>query len=315
MCSDPNCSSCPTDRDFCTICTTGYCISNIGTCMDCLNAIQGETKVYFSINPTNLHKNGEYYISFSEVKWIMAISNSGISTIVENFSIEIQGYEESVDYQYILTFNQEKLRVEANITYLTTIEPTLIIARVSKKNLIKSPSGGLLAHLETSTNFPGYSINDDSISYKTAEAVSKFTQIFTQPASYLGIVAVSTGPICGLSFKFLAKMIQIIEFSGLMEYYNIHFDSQLAELLSSINESTEFTLLNIPIDDKVNTKYNSKAATWRGKLTALGYPSYILQDFGYPAIVMLIIYFTEFAFVLLGKSSPVLMKFIRISIF
>lgn len=129
------------------------------------------------------------------------------------------------------------------------------------------------------------------------------------------MLAASTGPACGLSFKFLAKMIQIIEFTGLMEYYNIYFDATLAEILRAINESTEFTLLNLPIKDTVNTLANSKAAIFRGKLTALDFPPYILQDLGYPGILMILIYFVEFIFILRSKTSPNMLKAARVSIF
>lgn len=100
-----------------------------------------------------------------------------------------------------------------------------------------------------------------------------------------------------------------------MEYYNIYFDTTLAEILRAINESTEFTLLNLPIKDTVNTLANSKAAIFRGKLTALDFPPYILQDLGYPGILMILIYFVEFIFILRSKTSPNMLKAARVSIF
>lgn len=100
-----------------------------------------------------------------------------------------------------------------------------------------------------------------------------------------------------------------------MEYYNVSFDSVLSNMLHEINEATELKLFNLPIGKKLNTLENSKAATWRGKLTALDKPPYILQELGYPGIIMVIMYCIELNYFLFNKNSPYTLKIIRVSMF
>lgn len=87
----------------------------------------------------------------------------------------MQGYEEGVDFEYVLIFNKEKTRIDGKITFLNSIEPTSIITRASSKDIITGPLGGELAHLDAAIRFPGYGEDTDSISYQTAEMLSKFT--------------------------------------------------------------------------------------------------------------------------------------------
>ena len=54
------------------------------------------------------------------------------------------------------------------------------------------------------------SLGNSGASERSAEIISKFTAAITEPGKFLGVVAISSSPICGNSFKFLTKMIQII---------------------------------------------------------------------------------------------------------
>jgi len=107
-------------------------------------------------------------------------------------------------------------------------------------------------------------------------------------ALFLSMGLLTTSSICSNLLAFLSKLIQIIEFSGLMEYYNIDFDDNLGIFLSHLNEVTDFKMMNIPDNSYNHILENSRAGPYKGKLSKTDIPPYFLQDLGYPGIIMMV---------------------------
>lgn len=154
-CGIENCQTCPDDSNFCSICAENYCGTNFGNCVYCEGSEDTysyfeRTEIYFSIRQASELKNGYFYIAFSEPQWFLAISNSHIEGVTKEFTLEFQGYKKGVHFEYQLEFNPKKLRIDANVDYYKEIEPTLLVARVSRKNIISGVQSKQLAHTESS---------------------------------------------------------------------------------------------------------------------------------------------------------------------
>ena len=102
----------------------------------------------------------------------------------------------------------------------------------------------------------------------------------------IGILSVSS--LCSNALAFLSKLIQIIEFSALMEYYNVDFDPNLGIFLNRLNEATNFNLLTLPETKYSQAVENSVAAPYKGKLSKVELPPYFIQDLGYPGVIMIV---------------------------
>ena len=89
--------------------------------------------------------------------------------------------------------------------------------------------------------------------------------------------------------SFLGKLVQIIEFTGLMELFNIEFDQTMGVFLSQLNEATEFSFLGFFTNRLTDTIQNSIATQWKGKLSKKGVKPYLLQDLGYLGVAMMVI--------------------------
>jgi hypothetical protein len=83
-------------------------------------------------------------------------------------------------------------------------------------------------------------------------------------------------------------MIQIIEFTSFMELFNVEFDLSMGSLLRAISEATEFNLLTVPTKSFYSELENGKATQWKGKLSEVGVAPYMLQDIGYPGVILLV---------------------------
>jgi hypothetical protein len=107
--------------------------------------------------------------------------------------------------------------------------------------------------------------------------------------SSVGILSLSS--LFSNALAFLSKLIQIIEFSGLMEYFNVDFDENLGIFLRELNKATSFDLMNLPLKKYSKSFRNTIAGPYRGKLTRVEIPPYFIQEVGYPGIVMIVSFF------------------------
>jgi hypothetical protein len=77
-----------------------------------------------------------------------------------------------------------------------------------------------------------------------------------------------------------------------MELFNVEFDQSMGGLLRAIAESTEFNLLQVPLQSLFSKVDNSVATQWKGKLSQVDIAPYMLQDIGYPGVILLVRIFT-----------------------
>ena len=90
------------------------------------------------------------------------------------------------------------------------------------------------------------------------------------------------------SLACMSKLVQIIEFSCLMENFNFNFDPVLGNFLRELADMTSLKFVPLPLSDLVSSTSNSVASPWKGKLSLVGMNPYVLQEIGYPGLLLLV---------------------------
>ena len=162
-----------------------------------------------------------------------------------------------------------------------------MIFKLVNKDLFTSASGKKVENSESSVEFEGNRVLPESVD-RMMGALTAGTS--GSAAAILGTssAALFIGSIFTNSLSFLSKLIQIIEFTGLMELFNVKFDQMMGQFLSQINEATEFNFVGFFTNKVTDTVENSIASQWKGKLSEKEVKPYLLQDLGYPGLAMMV---------------------------
>ena len=135
--------------------------------------------------------------------------------------------------------------------------------------------------------FQGYNILPKQAK-EVIEVISKVSKPTTGAAYYGGIAALSFSSLFSDMLAGASKLIQIIEFSCMMENFNFDYDPVLGYFLSNLTEITNFDVIKPPFESTVSSTWNSVAAQWKGKLSELEIKPYVLQELGYPGVILLV---------------------------
>ena len=174
-----------------------------------------------------------------------------------------------------------------NLDFKQTVEKTELVATLNHPDYITSTSGKNLENSNSSRDFQGHTVLPEGVE----EATEAFASVGGQGAramagSSAGILSVSS--VFTNSLSCLSKLIQIIEFTSLMEVFNFEYDPILGSFLRKLSEMTKFDLIPFPVNDWVSDVRNSKASQWKGKLSQAGMKPYYLQELGYVGLIMLV---------------------------
>jgi len=201
--------------------------------------------------------------------------------------MEITNCQAPLNFNYSIKWNQTLNKIQAEFDFFTDIEQTTIIARMSNPEYFQSSSQKFLNNSKSEILFPGYKkLTPDQ--QKTFTDAGKVTAVVTSAGSIFGTSVIVISSCWSQSFAFLSKLLQIIEFTSLMEYYNFPYDENLATFLSLINKFTAVELTKLP-----KTKYtyhlgNSRAGQWKAKLSQLDFSPYFLLEVGYPGAILMV---------------------------
>lgn len=102
--------------------------------------------------------------------------------------------------------------------------------------------------------------------------------------------------------SFLAKFFQVIEFIGMVIFFNVSYDPILKNLLEMVANLTEISFLDFP-SSMSGDPSNSEAGRWTGKLSQEQLPPWIMMEIGFKGILLLVIFLTRLLFVFLGINS------------
>ena len=168
-----------------------------------------------------------------------------------------------------------------------TVEKTTLVATLNHPDYIKSSSGKDLENKNSSRDFRGQTVLPKGVE----EATETFASVGGQSAravagSSAGVLSVSS--LFTNSLSCLSKLIQIIEFTSLMELFNFEYDPILGSFLRRLAKMTKFDLIPFPVNDWVSDVTNSQASQWKGKLSETEMKPYYLQELGYIGLIMLV---------------------------
>ena len=141
-------------------------------------------------------------------------------------------------------FEQSDLSIKITLELTQTVAQTKIKASIplNVRSKIKTKSGKILSNEESSIDYKGYVKLEGAVKGTIAAAsiIAKSSGIIASTSS--GIVVFSS--FFSNSLGFLSKMIQIIEFTALMNMFNVQYDSLMAIVLAFLDESTQIDLLD-----------------------------------------------------------------------
>jgi hypothetical protein len=168
------------------------------------------------------------------------------------------------------------------------LDPTILKVFIGEQLRILNSQGESLTIREDQRNFPGFMF----LKPGTQRVINK-TLAVTEIA-IAGSLFSSIGLLTFTSFfsqilACLSKLIQIVEFTSLLEYYNFFYDPYLESFLSDLNKITSFNLLNIPQGKYKHRLENTEATQSKGKLSKTKLPPYLIQDLGYPGIITMVL--------------------------
>ena len=204
--------------------------------------------------------------------------------------MELVGYEKGTDFEFKADFDLEFQRVLVTFEFKGAIKRTDMIFKLLNKEMFQGLTGKVVANDNYTLDFPGNKVLPESVDgfLDALAAITKSSSRTSVSSSSAGLL---TSSLFTNSMSFLGKLVQIVEFTGLMELFNIDFDQTMGEFLSQLNEATEFSFLGFYTNEITDTIQNSIATQWKGKLSKKGVNPYLLQDLGYLGVAMIVIFF------------------------
>jgi hypothetical protein len=188
------------------------------------------------------------------------------------------------------------------LKFLKSIETTKLRATVTQPDKVSTPYGKKLTTESAYTEFKGFQVL--STGQQTIVSISNFLTSGTTSFGTTGAVGVVSGAsLFSNALAFLTKMIQIIEFTSFMELFNVEYDASMGGLLRAIANATELKLLNVPTGSLFSNADFTVATQWKGKLSQVDVVPYILQEIGYPGVILLVSKPKKTSFFNLSRSS------------
>jgi hypothetical protein len=187
-----------------------------------------------------------YRINFSDGP-IYTLSPYSFANINTWLKVELEGYDDPIDYTYTSEFMQNIQAIDITLTINNSLSSTTLKATILDKTKIKTQNGKQLQNDSSELDFIGYQkLSSDFVT--SINALNSISGATGAAVSTGSIGAVTASSLLGNSLGFLTKMIQIIEFTALMELFNVEYDRTLAALLGAISKLTDLKLLSIPTE-------------------------------------------------------------------
>lgn len=190
-------------------------------------------------------------------------------------------------YKIAVEFDHKKSIITIDFEFKRTMPRGKIHAEFNDRTKIKSRSGKTLYNSRSSIVFQGYSIASKSAK-ATLSSISKGSQTTVAVTKAVSFGALSLSRLFSNALACLSKLLQIIEFMGLMQFFNLDYEEAMGGFLRAVNEGTEFDLLKSPTNKMIKGVEHSTAGQWKGKLSQLETHPLVLQDLGYPGIILLV---------------------------
>lgn len=203
--------------------------------------------------------------------------------------MEIIGKNETVftNYSSVIKLNQDIMQVTIDIDFKASCVESEMRVELLEPEKVLSASGKSPSNRFFSIDLPPYSLlspSEDSFLSRIGNA----NRVISLTTIAIGTGAVIASSFCTSFLIYLAKMVQIVEFISLMEYYNIPYDQNLAEFLRGIGNLSEFEVLKSPTRNLVTRLDETVAGKWKGKPSRLRMEPLLFQNLGYLGISMMV---------------------------
>ena len=204
--------------------------------------------------------------------------------------MKIGDYTPDQDYKFSTKFNINVQAIDMTIEPLTSMEDTELVASILDISAFRTEDGKELVNDTSKSYFNGYQLISTSLE-KTGEVINSAASLTSTAITATGLGAITFSSIVGHSVGFFTKMISILEFTALMELFNVDYDASLAKLLRAITNLTNFKIVAIPSESHMKKKFeNTRASEWKGKLSRVGIAPWIMQDIGLLGLILVLIY-------------------------
>ena len=168
-----------------------------------------------------------------------------------------------------------------------TIKKANLIVQFLNRTKVKTTTNKVLKNSQFVYDFKGFT-KLNSAAESTFKALSSVGPQAARATVTAGAGALTISALFSNSLSCLSKLIQIIEFSCLLELYNFDYDPTLGQFLNKLNEMTKFDLIPMPLNKLASRVSNSKAGPWAGKLSKVDTKPYLLQEVGYPGLLLIV---------------------------
>lgn len=257
-----------------------------------------------------------YRLTFSDGPIVMEQPYS-FSNINQWLTIELVSYTQPDDFTSNMVYNPSFQSVDIELEIQKSLASSTLKTKISDKSKIRTENGKTLKHDEASIKFDGYSKISSGLQ-SSLNAIKGIAGVAGGTVVAGGVGALTLSSLMGNSLGFLTKMIQIIEFTALMQLFNVEYDRTLKQLLSSVAMLTDIQILSFPTEPILEEQVeNSIAGQYKGKLSKVGIPPWILQEIGYLGILLTAIYLIQIPFFYYGKNTKAhrIIQTIRIQLF
>ena len=96
----------------------------------------------------------------------------------------------------------------------------------------------------------------------------------------------------------------MIEFTGLLAFFNIDYDLVIDSLLRMVANIGDFDVFDFPFENSMKENLeNSSASKWRGKFSKMEKAGWHLMDIGLSGVYMGLVFFLYGVTVMLGVRN------------
>ena len=175
--------------------------------------------------------------------------------------------------------------MEIIFNFNSTINKTDLVVTLANPEYITSGTGKKPVNRNTTYEFPGH-VKISKALQDSVDAIGTASQEGASAGVAATAGALSISSFFTNSLSCFSKLIQIIEFTGMIGLFNFKFDPLLGNYFNKIAKMTEFDMIPFPLNDLVSNLGNSIASQWKGKISETEFAPDYLQGFGFTGILM-----------------------------
>lgn len=146
-------------------------------------------------------------------------------------SVSLVGYVDPEDFTYTLSYLEATSVIDIELSAIKDIKETDLIVKVIDKAKITNHKGKSLENSEFTFKVSPIRKKDSIVSESAVKSLKSVTSISGGILASGSSTFLTFSALMGISMSFLAKFFQVIEFTGMVIFFNVKFDPILQKLL------------------------------------------------------------------------------------